>query len=140
MALQEIHEKFGGSWKMARSEKFEEYLEAMGVGIIKRTVASKLSPVLEISVEGDVVKVITKTTIKTLPVEGKLGEEFDTETLGRHEKTVYKFEDGKLIATSVPIDSKQKVSVIERDIVDGELVQTMTVGDVVCKRYFCRNQ
>ena len=48
--------------------------------------ATKLSPVLEISVDGELVKVITKTTIKTLPVVGKLEEEFDTETLGRKEK------------------------------------------------------
>ena len=31
MALKEIQDKFGGTWKLARSEKFDEYLEAMGM-------------------------------------------------------------------------------------------------------------
>ena len=43
-------------------------------------------------------------------------------------QTVYKYEDGKLIARSVPSDPNQTVSVIEREIVDGELVQVKSVS------------
>ena len=35
MALKEIQDKFGGTWKLARSEKFDEYLEAMGMYVVR---------------------------------------------------------------------------------------------------------
>ncbi|CAC5398107.1 unnamed protein product [Mytilus coruscus] len=48
------------------------------------------------------------------------------------------YEEGKLIIVQTPIDPKNKMKpqTVHREIVGDELVMTLFVGDVVCKRYF----
>lgn len=138
MAYEEIDQKFSGKWKVDRSENFEAFLQEVGVNALLRKVAPKLSPQMEISVTGGKVKIIMKTGLFTSEDLFSIDEEYMKELQGIWMKANPSYEDGKLIIKQSPIDPKctVKSQIVHREIVGEEMVITMFVGDVVCKRYF----
>ena len=68
---------FAGSYKLAKTENFDEFLKELGVGMIKRKLAGSTTPELEVTQDGDSWTVKTKTAIKNSEIKFKLGEEFD---------------------------------------------------------------
>merc|ERR1712033_16810 len=77
-----------GTYTQVSSEKYEEFLKALGVGFILRKAALASTPVMTIAEEGGNWTMITKTTVKSIELRFRLGEEFEeTTTDGRKCKT-----------------------------------------------------
>merc|ERR1712243_195328 len=66
-----------GTYTQVSSEKYEEFLKALGVGFILRKAALASTPVMTISEEGGNWTMVTKTTVKSIELKFRLGEEFE---------------------------------------------------------------
>ncbi|XP_069135990.1 LOW QUALITY PROTEIN: sodium/calcium exchanger regulatory protein 1-like [Argopecten irradians] len=138
MALDKIKEDLVGKWKMDRSENFDEFLKAVGVNMLLRKMASLGKPTMTISVEGEIITVALDIAVRKEQDSFKLDEPFETQREGEKLKMSPTWEDGKLKLTATPIDPNSKLNppTIYRERVGDEILMTMDVGDVRCKRYF----
>ncbi|XP_042649447.1 fatty acid-binding protein, heart isoform X2 [Tyto alba] len=125
---------FVGTWKLVDTANFDEYMKALGVGFATRQMAGLTKPTTIIEVEGDKVTVKTQSTFKSTEISFKLGEEFDETTADdRHVKSVVKLDGGKLIHVQ-KWDGKETSLV--RELKDGKLILTLTMGNVVSTRTY----
>lgn len=124
----------GKKYKLESSENFEEYMKALGVGLIMRKMGNSISPTVELKKEGDEYTFNTTSTFKNTTIKFKVGEEFDEETVdGRKVKSVCTFEsDDKLIHEQ----KGDKPSTIVREFTEDTMNAIMTVGEIVCKRLY----
>ena len=58
-----------GTYTQVSSEKYEEFLKALGVGFILRKAALASTPVMTISEEGGNWTMVTKTTVKSIELK-----------------------------------------------------------------------
>ncbi|XP_038665095.1 fatty acid-binding protein, liver-like [Scyliorhinus canicula] len=129
---------FLGVWSLSASENFNEYMKELMVSLIQRNVAVALHPDTVISKDGDTIIIETKSSIKNTKIQFKLGEEFDETTAdNRKTKTTVKLEDGKLVQTQ-RWDGKETTLV--RELKDGDLILTCSLGDVVCTRTYRKSK
>lgn len=125
---------FVGTWNLKSSEKFDEYMKEIGVGFATRKIGNMTKPTTIIAVEGDTVTVKTQSTIKNTELSFKLGEEFDETTADeRKVKSFVNIEDGKLVHVQ-KWDGKETSLV--REVDGNNLTLTLTIGDIVCKRFY----
>ncbi|XP_051500973.1 fatty acid binding protein 7, brain, b isoform X1 [Myxocyprinus asiaticus] len=125
---------FYGTWKLAESENFDEYLKAIGVGFATRQVANMTKPTLIISKEGDKIVVKSQSTLKNTELSFTLGEEFDEITVDdRHCKSTMVMNGDQLIHVQ---KWNGKETTFVREIKDGKMVMTLTFGDVVSVRTY----
>ncbi|KAL1123387.1 hypothetical protein AAG570_002469 [Ranatra chinensis] len=124
----------GIKYKLAKSENFDEYMKALGVGLMTRKVGNSVNPVLEMTIEDDVYTIKSSSTFKNTVTTFKLGEEFDEETPdGRKVKSIVTAEgDNKL----VQIQKGDKETKIVREFSKEEVVMTLTIDDIVCTRTY----
>ncbi|XP_006822144.1 fatty acid-binding protein-like [Saccoglossus kowalevskii] len=128
---------FSGSWKLSRSENFEEYLNGMGVGIIMRKAATIMTPTCKIIQNGDEMEIKMCVPMTTLVQKFRIGEPFqDTSPSGEIKTMIAKWEDGKLVFNES--EEKEVHHSVIREIIDDEMVMTCIVGDITCKRIFKR--
>ncbi|XP_048682128.1 fatty acid-binding protein, heart isoform X1 [Caretta caretta] len=107
---------------------------AFGVGFAMRQIANLIWPTTIIKLEGDKVTLKTQSTFKNTEISFKLGEEFDETTADdRHVKSLVTLDGGKLIHVQ-KWDGKETTLV--RELEDGKLILTLTVGTVVCTRTY----
>ncbi|NXG57351.1 FABPH protein, partial [Hemiprocne comata] len=105
-----------------------------GVGFATRQMAGLTKPTTIIEVEGDKITVKTQSTFKNTEISFKLGEEFDETTADdRHVKSTVKLDGGKLIHVQ-KWDGKETSLV--RELKDGKLILTLTMGNVVSTRTY----
>merc|ERR1712033_85396 len=91
-----------GTYTQVSSEKYEEFLKALGVGFILRKAALASTPVMTISEEGGNWTMVTKTTVKSIELKFRLGEEFEEDTTdGRHCKTTGTLDGDKMTTTQI---------------------------------------
>ncbi|XP_034610183.1 fatty acid-binding protein, heart [Trachemys scripta elegans] len=127
-------EAFAGTWKLVDSNNFDEYMKAIGVGFAMRQIANLTKPTTIIELEGDKVTVKTQSTFKSTEISFKLGEEFDEMTADdRHVKSLVTLDGGKLIHVQ-KWDGKETTLV--RELEDGKLILTLTLGTVICTRTY----
>lgn len=141
--MEEIKNKFVGKWKLDRSENFDSFLREIGVNFVLRKLASAASPVVTISIDDDgKIHINTNAGFRTTAEEFKLDEEFEKETEGQNLKAKFTMDDNKLKLYQEPVDSSSKLKpqTVYREIVGDELLMTIYIGDVVCKRWFKRMQ
>ena len=110
-------EAFVGKFVLESSEKFDEFLSAIGkscrltvsltavspmlmsgVGFVMRNMAKVQTPTVEIATDGDNVTLKTITTFKTQEIKFKLNEEFEEKRL-----------DGALVKSTVTLDGDKLV-------------------------------
>ncbi|KAK3084086.1 hypothetical protein FSP39_007900 [Pinctada imbricata] len=137
MALDSIVDLLGGKWKLDRSENFDNFLKEMGLNVVFRKMAGAAKPCIEVKVEDGVVKIISKVSffnkVMTIRLDEEYKETFDGLEMNCHSR----WENGKLITEAIPAgEGKGKPQTFIRERVNDELVQTMTVGDVICTRVF----
>ncbi|ODM99551.1 Fatty acid-binding protein, brain [Orchesella cincta] len=123
-----------GTYEMVSSDKYDEFLKAVGVSMIQRTMASKVSPTMTWSNENGKWTQKTKTTLKSFQIVFVEGEEFEEELAdGRKCRSVITFDGNTLI-------HKQKMddltSVVTREFKGDQMVTTFKSGDVVATRVF----
>jgi len=87
-----------GTFKLIKSENFDEYMKAVGVGFALRKLASAATPTTEISHDGDNWNIKTWTTFKTTEIKFKLGEEFEETTA-----------DGRTCKSTITKDGEDKL-------------------------------
>ncbi|XP_032566018.1 fatty acid-binding protein, heart [Chiroxiphia lanceolata] len=127
-------EAFAGTWKLVETNNFDEYMKALGVSFATRQMAGLTKPTTIIEVNGDKVTVKTQSTFKNTEINFKLDEEFDETTADdRHVKSVVKLDGGKLVHVQ-KWDGKETSLV--RELKDGKLTLTLTMGNVVCTRTY----
>jgi len=127
---------FTGKFKLTSSEHFDEYMKALDVGMMTRTMANKATPVQEITANGDEITIKTTTTFKTTEIKFKPGQEFDETTAdGRDVKSVINWEGDKL----VQVQKGKKETKLTREWAGEELTMVLTVDDVVCTRKYKRS-
>nr|KAG5686578.1 hypothetical protein BaRGS_005149 [Batillaria attramentaria] len=114
-----------GTWNLAHTENFDEYMKAVGVGMVMRKLGGTQKPTQEITVDGDNWHIKTITTFKTSELKFKLNEPFDEHTIdGRNVKTTCKLEGQKLIQ-----DQKgEPESMITREFNGNEMKMGMAEG------------
>ncbi|XP_038059734.1 fatty acid-binding protein, brain-like [Patiria miniata] len=130
-----------GIWKNVKNENLDNFLKALNLNFAVRKMAATQSPVLEISQKGDVFKIITKG-LKTFETNFTVGQEYtDRNPLNDKEPSTYlPMWDGDKLRT----ENKSHPDAIHfvRELIDGQMVQTQTVGTgdkaVVCKRIFAK--
>ncbi|XP_076611266.1 fatty acid-binding protein, heart [Chaetodon auriga] len=127
-------DSFIGTWNLKSSEKFDDYMKALGVGFATRQVGNMTKPTTIISMDGDKVTVKTQSTIKNTELSFKIGEEFEETTADdRHVKSIVTLEDGKMVHIQ-KWDGKETSLV--RAVNGKSLTLTLTLGDVVSTRHY----
>ena len=64
--------QFEGKYKRTSQEKYEEFLNKMGVGFMARKAALASTPSMEVSQSGNQWKIVTTTPIKNIVLEFEL--------------------------------------------------------------------
>ncbi|KAF4791866.1 Fatty acid-binding protein, intestinal [Turdus rufiventris] len=129
---------FDGTWKVERSENYEKFMEALGVGMMKRKLGAHDNLKLTIQQNGDKFSIKEASNFRNIDIEFTLGVSFDysladgTETSG-----VWTLEGNKLVGAFTRKDNG-KVLKATREIVGDELVQTYVYEGVESKRFFKR--
>nr|ADO28068.1 fatty acid-binding protein heart [Ictalurus furcatus] len=130
-------DKFVGTWKMVSSDNFDEYMKALGVGFATRQVGNRTKPnsILNVDDQG-LICMKSQSTFKTTEVKFKLNETFaETTADDRKTTTVVSLENGKLVQKQT-WDGKE--TTLERELIDGQLVATCKMGDVVVVRTYVK--
>jgi len=128
-------EKFNGTWKIVESQKFDDYMKAIGVGFAMRTAGNATKPVLTIDFDGTTFEYKSVSSFKTITGKHPIGEEFDEKTPdGRECKSKFVMDGDKLVQTQKWGD---KETTLTRYInAEGQLVVDLAMGDVKgCRIY-----
>lgn len=130
-----IENFYGKKYKLTSSEKLDEYLKAIGVGLVTRKMGATVSPVIELNKDGDNFVLSSHSTFKNMTTKFQPGIEFDDETAdGRKVKSVITI-DGNVL-TEIQKDPKGKETSIERTFSDKEVKIVCKVDDIVCTRVY----
>merc|ERR1711979_93851 len=126
-----------GTYTQVSSEKYEEFLKALGVGFILRKAALASTPVMTISEDGGNWTMVTKTTVKSIELKFRLGEEFEEDTTdGRHCKTVVTLEGNVMTTKQKATNSGEKDVTVVRTFSDDGISLTMsTDGATSVQKY-----
>ncbi|KAJ2940218.1 hypothetical protein O0L34_g11785 [Tuta absoluta] len=125
----------GKKYKMISSENFDEFMKAIGVGLITRKAANAVTPTVELKKDGDTYNLVTSSTFKTTEMKFKPGEEFDEDRAdGAKVKSVCTFEGTKLKQVQKAADGTEVV--YEREFSPEEMKAVMTAKDVTCTRVY----
>ncbi|XP_034827663.1 sodium/calcium exchanger regulatory protein 1 [Maniola hyperantus] len=128
-------EFIGKKYKMISSENFDDFMKAIGVGLITRKTANAVTPTVELKQDGDSYVLVTSSTFKTTEVKFKPGEEFDEERAdGAKVKSVCTLEGNTLKQTQKAADGV--VVTYVREFGPEEMKATMTANDVTCTRVY----
>jgi len=130
---------FEGTYELTKSENFNEYMKAVGVGMVMRNMAAAATPKSFITKDpaSDEWTVKTSTTFKTTEIKFKLGEEFKEETA-----------DGRKCLSTITQDGENKWKhvqkcdgndlVMYREFSDAEMKMTLEAPGVTCTRVYKR--
>merc|ERR1712114_160917 len=88
-------DSFKGKWERTSADQYEEFLKALDVNFLLRKAATMSTPVMTVSEEGGVWSILTSTTLKSMELKFKIGEEFDETTPdGRDVTAIVTLENG----------------------------------------------
>merc|ERR1712002_211008 len=83
-------DKIIGTFNMTDSENFDEFMKALGVGMIMRKMGNSMKPSVTFTLDGDTYTMKTSSSVKTTEVKFKLGEKFSETTMdGREAETTF---------------------------------------------------
>ncbi|XP_076826948.1 cellular retinoic acid-binding protein 2a [Brachyhypopomus gauderio] len=134
---------FSGTWKMKSSENFEDLLKALGVNVMLRkiAVAAASKPLVEITQDNETLSIKTSTSVRTTQVTFTVGQEFNETTVdGRPCTSLPRWETDRKISCEQTLQKGggPKTSWTREITNSGELILTMTAGDVVCTRVYVK--
>ncbi|CAG9772728.1 unnamed protein product [Ceutorhynchus assimilis] len=125
----------GKKYKLDSSENFDEFMKALGVGLVTRKVGGAVSPVVDLQKEGEEYVLSSNSTFKNVVLRFKPGVEFDQDTPdGRKVKSTITVEGNTLKEVQKAGDGK--VTTIDRTWTDDEIKMVMSVGDVTATRTY----
>merc|ERR1711934_745046 len=135
-------EAFKGTYERTSADNYEEMLKILDVDMLLRKAACASTPKMAVSEAGDVWTIKTSTTLKTMELKFKLGEQFEETTPdGRQVTAVVNLDGGKIVTVQKAKKDGEKStkSVREMNGAD-EMIYTMTIdgSDLVCVQKFKR--
>ncbi|KFO52563.1 Fatty acid-binding protein, intestinal, partial [Corvus brachyrhynchos] len=129
---------FDGTWKIDRNENYEKFMEAMGIGMMKRKLGAHDNLKLTIQQDGNKFTVKEASNFRNIEIEFTLGVNFEYSLAdGTELSGAWNLEGNKLVGTFTRKDNG-KVLKAYREIVGDELVQTYVYEGVESKRFFKR--
>jgi len=139
----DIVDPLPGRYLMESSDNFDDFMKALGVGMIKRKLANSVIPINEIEVaDNGIYTIRTVTTVRTTEISFKLNEPFTEDTIdGRKTQTI-----ATRIGNFLKLDQKgdssrgEKDSVMTRDLVGDTITMKLIVDNIVCTRIYKRMQ
>ena len=116
----------------------------LDVNFLLRKAATVSTPVMEVSETDGVWTIKTTTTLKSVELRFRIGEEFDEITPdGRDVRAIVTLENGnQFVSVQTAKKDGQKSTKVIREFNGDEVVQTMTIvgnDDLVCVQKFKRN-
>merc|ERR1712172_470907 len=128
MGLSEM-DAFKGTYERTSADNYEDMLKILDVNMLLRKAACASTPKMDVSEDGGVWTIKTSTTLKTMDLKFKLGEQFDETTPdGRQTRALINVEGGKIVCTQTAKKATEKSTRSVREL-NGpdELVYTMTI-------------
>ncbi|KAK9892562.1 hypothetical protein WA026_020550 [Henosepilachna vigintioctopunctata] len=133
--MSKLEEFFGKKYELSESHNFDEFMSAIGVGLFTRKIAGAVTPVLDLSKEGDKYVITQKSTFKNMIIKFTPGVAFKQETPdGRTVNSVITIEGNKL--HEVQKDDSGSETVIDRVFSDTEVNMKMHHGNVEATRVY----
>lgn len=127
---------FDGTWKVDRNENYEEFMEKMGINVMKRKLGARDNLKLTITQEGNKFTVKESSNFRKLDVVFELGVSFSYSLADGTELTgTWSMEGNKLIGKFKRVDNGKELIAV-REVSGDELVQTYTYEGVEAKRIF----
>lgn len=124
----------GIKYKLAKSENFDEFMKALGVGMVVRKMGNAVSPVIELTESDGVYTLKSSSTFKNTVTTFKLDEEFEEETPdGRKVKSVVTADGPNKI---VQTQKGDKETIIIREFTPEECNMTLKVESIECIRNY----
>jgi len=124
-------EKFVGRWKLVDSKNFDDYLKAVGVGLVLRKTVGNLKPTQAISIEGDTITLKSISSFKTTEVNFRLGEAFNETTGdGRKMRTTYTMQGDDLMCVQEPVKDGEVGSTMLRTLTAEGMTMTLEAAGV----------
>ncbi|XP_071963411.1 fatty acid-binding protein-like [Antedon mediterranea] len=129
---------FAGKYKLSKSENFDEYMKAMGVGLAMRKMAGLMSPSCEVTQDGDDFEIkMNVPMVNTHVQKFKIGEPFqDLAPTGEKIMVIVSWDGDKLIFDDV--DKTDPPHQIIRELDGEDMVVKCIKGEAVCRRVFKR--
>merc|ERR1711909_135857 len=129
-----------GTYTQTSRENYEEFLKALDVGFILRKAALASTPVMSITETDGNWTMITKTTVKSIELKFRLGEEFEEDTTdGRHCKTTVTLEGDTMTTSQKDTKAGGKDVTAVRVFNDEGLVLTTSCNGVSSVQKFKRD-
>ncbi|XP_046980283.1 fatty acid-binding protein, muscle-like isoform X2 [Schistocerca americana] len=128
-----LEECLGRRYKLVKSENFNEYMKAVGIGFLSRKIGNSVRPAMILTRAGNEYTMISATGIFTTSNTFRLGEEKWVKT-----------EDGRRVIRTCTLEGNT-LTWVERghklvtyvfEFTTEELKMTIMVDDVVCTRIF----
>merc|ERR1712123_69926 len=130
---------FKGKYERTSADNYEELLKVLDVNFLLRKAATVSTPVMEVSEEGGVWTIKSSTSLKSMELKFKLGEEFEETTAdGRDVPSIVNFDDGKIVTVQTAKKSGAKSTKSYREMSGDEMIYTITVDgtDLSCVQKF----
>lgn len=116
----------GKKYKMVKSDQFDEYMKALGVGIVFRKMGAAWKPCFELIKTGDNQYLIRSTSsVKNVDLPFTVGQEFDETT-----------SDNRKVKTTFTFENENKLVQIQKGDVDSEIVREFTETGFVAVSQF----
>ncbi|KAJ8954214.1 hypothetical protein NQ318_005809 [Aromia moschata] len=132
MGLEEV---IGKTYTLAKSENFDQYMKALGVGLVTRKMGAAASPDVDLQKDGDEYILSSKSTFKNVITKFKPGVEFEQETPdGRKVKSTFTIEGNKLHEVQKNPDGKD--TIIDRTFTNDEIKMEMSYDNVTATRVY----
>merc|ERR1712105_20992 len=127
-------------YTLTAKENYEEFLKALNVGFILRKAALASTPVMSISEDNGNWTMITKTTVKSIELRFRLGEEFEEDTTdGRHYKTTVTLSGNTMTTVQKATKSGEKDVTAVREFSDDGIPLTLTTDGATSVQKFKRD-
>merc|ERR1739838_1043787 len=95
--INNMADKIIGTFNLTESEGFDEFMKALGVGMVMRKMGNTIKPSVTFTLEAGTYTMKTASSLKTSEIKFKLGEKFTETTMdGREAETTFTLEGATL--------------------------------------------
>ena len=134
---------FPGRYLMEKSDGFDDFMKALGVGMIKRRLANSVVPINEIEISEDGLYTIrTLTTVRNTELSFHLNQTFTEDVIDGRKTQTTATRTGNLLVLDQKGDRSrgEKDSVMTREVEGDIMTMKLIVDNVTCVRIYKRMQ
>ena len=128
-----------GRYLMESSEGFDDFMKALGVGMIKRKLANSVIPINEIEISDvGIYTIRTVTTVRTSEISFKLNEPFTEDTIDGRKTQTTPTREGNFLKLDQKGNKGEKDSVMTRQLDGNIITMKLIVDNIICTRIYKR--